>query len=275
MAQEPRYQDLRVEIEDGIAVLTLDRPEQGNAFTGAMGESLGRAYRECDRRDDVRVVVLTGAGRLFSSGADLQASGGETFGSQEDNPSFSAAAVDPPAWEVRKPVIAAVNGSAVGLGFTLTLQADLRVLAREGKYGILQVARGVMPDAYSHWTLPRLVGTERAADLMLTGRKITGDEAERMGLASRVVPAADVLPTALEMARSIVENTAPVSVAVSKKLLWESSGLSWREVGRKETDLHVHLMGRSDAVEGPMAFLERRKPEWKLKLSRDWPDWPT
>jgi len=274
MTREPGYEDLRVEIRDGIALLTLDRPDHGNAFTGAMGRSLGRAYRECDRRDDVRVVVLTGAGRIFSSGADVEAGGAATFASQEESRSFSAAAVDPPAWEVRKPVIAAVNGSAVGLGFTLILQADLRVLAREGKYGVLQVARGVMPDAYSHWTLPRLVGTERAADLMLTGRKIGGDEAERMGLASRVVPASDVLPTALEIARGIVESTAPVSVAVSKKLLWESSALSWVDVGRKETALHVHLMSRPDAVEGPVAFLERRKPRWTMTLTEDWPSWP-
>ena len=269
------YQDLRFEVEDGIALITLDRPDHLNAFSGAMGISLGRAYRECDRRDDVRVVVLTGAGRAFCSGADIAASGAETFGDQSENRSFSAAAVDPPAWEVRKPVIAAVNGSAVGLGFTLALQADLRVLAREGKYGIVQVRRGVMPDAYSHWTLPRLVGTERAAELMLTGRRILGDEAERLGLACRVVPAAEVLPVALELAREIAENTAPVSVAVSKKLLWESTRLSWMDVGRKETELHVHLMGKPDAIEGPMAYLERRSPRWQLKVSRDWPDWPS
>jgi len=175
---------------------------------------------------------------------------------------------------VRKPVIAAVNGAAVGLGLTLALQADLRVMAREGKYGIVQVRRGVMPDAYSHWTLPRLVGTERAAEILLTGRMFGGDEAERMGLACRVVPAERVLATALELADEIARNTAPLSVAVSKKLLWESSRLSWIEVGRKETDLHVHLMSRPDAIEGPVAFLERREPRWKLRVSSDWPDWP-
>jgi enoyl-CoA hydratase/carnithine racemase len=171
-------------------------------------------------------------------------------------------------------VIAAVNGSAVGLGLTLALQADLRVMAREGKYGVVQVRRGVMPDAYSHWTLPRLVGTERAAEILLTGRMFGGDEAERWGLACRVLPAAEVLPAALELARDIAENTAPVSVAVSKKLLWESTRLGWQEVGRLETALHVHLMARADAVEGPVAYLERRKPEWKLRLREDWPDWP-
>jgi enoyl-CoA hydratase/carnithine racemase len=267
------YTDLRCEVRDGIALITLDRPEKLNAFSGEMGGSLGRAYREADADDAVRAVVVTGAGRAFCSGADLS-SGSGTFAGREQASSFSAAGVDPPAWQVRKPVIAAVNGSAVGLGLTLALQADLRVLAREGKYGIVQVRRGVMPDAYSHWTLPRLVGSERAAEILLTGRMFGGDEAERWGLACRVVPAEQVLPTALELAREIALHTAPLSVAVSKKLLWESSRLSWMEVGRLETELHVHLMGRPDAIEGPVAFLERRKPDWKLRVSRDWPDWP-
>jgi enoyl-CoA hydratase/carnithine racemase len=267
------YTDLRFEVDGGVATITLDRPEVLNAFSGAMGLSLGRAYRECDARDDVRAVVLTGAGRAFCSGADLSRRE-ETFADPSENRSFSAAGVDPPAWEVRKPVIAAVNGPAIGLGLTLALQADLRVMAREGKYGIVQVRRGVMPDAYSHWTLPRLVGTERAAELMLTGRRIDGDEAERIGLALRVVPAAEVLSTAMQIAREIAENTAPVSVAVSKKLLWESTRLSWMDVGRKETALHVHLMARPDAMEGPMAYLEKRVPRWQMTVSRDWPDWP-
>jgi enoyl-CoA hydratase/carnithine racemase len=268
------YEDLRFELSDGVAVLTLDRPERLNAFSAAMGRSLGRAYRECDARDDVRAVVLTGAGRAFCAGADL-APGAATFSGPQTSESFSAAGVDPPAWEVRKPVIAALNGSAVGLGLTLALQADLRVLAREGRYGILQVRRGVMPDAYSHWTLPRLVGSERAAELMLTGRHFSGEEAGRLGLACRVVPAAQVLPTALALAREIADHAAPLSVAVSKKLLWESTRLSWSEVGRKETALHVHLMARADAREGPLAWLEKRPPRWQLRVSRDWPEpWP-
>jgi enoyl-CoA hydratase/carnithine racemase len=267
------YTDLRCERRDGVALITLDRPEKLNAWSSAMGQSLGRAYRECDADDGVRAVVLTGAGRAFCAGADLS-SGAGTFAGQERREAFSAAAVDPPAWQVRKPVIAAVNGPAVGLGLTLALQADLRVMAREGKYGIVQVRRGVMPDAYSHWTLPRLVGTERAAEILLTGRMLTGDEAERYGLACRVVPAAEVLPTALALAREIAENCAPLSVALSKRLLWQSTGLSWLDVGRMETALHVHLMSRSDAVEGPMSYLERRKPDWKQRAGRDWPDWP-
>jgi enoyl-CoA hydratase/carnithine racemase len=266
------YEEIDFEIREAIAIITLDRPDRLNAFTGTMGRELGSAYRRCDRDDRVRAVVVTGAGRAFCAGADL-GGGGATF-ERRDEASFSAAGVDPPAWAVRKPVIAAVNGHAVGIGLTLALQCDLRVMAREGSYGILQVRRGVMPDAYAHWTLPRLVGIERAADLLLTGRKIFGDEAGQIGLAARVLPAPEVVPCALAIAREIAENAAPLSVAITKRLLWESANLSRGEVGERETALHHHLMGRSDAREGIMAYLERRPPRWESSVNDDWPDWP-
>jgi enoyl-CoA hydratase/carnithine racemase len=264
--------DFRLEVEAGVALLTLDRPEHDNAFSPAMGRALGEAYRRCDEDDDIRVAVLTGAGRAFCVGADLGA-GARTFERQE-SPDFSAAAVSPPAFAIRKPVIAAVNGHAVGLGLTLALQTDIRLFARDAKYGIVQVRRGVMPDAYAHFTLPRIAGFARAADLLLTGRKVQGEEAVALGLASRALPAAEVLPAALEIARDLAANTAPLSVAVTKRLLWESGGLTADDVERKETALHHHLMGRADAVEGVMAYLERRAPRWQLTVSRDWPDWP-
>jgi len=266
------YQDIRFEVADGVAVVQLNRPDQQNAFSGKMGEELGHAYRRCDQDDAVRVVVLTGAGRAFCVGADLRA--GETTFASRDRADFRAAGVDPPTWEVRKPVIAAMNGHAVGIGLTLALQCDLRIVADEGRYGVLQVRRGIMPDAYSHWTLPRIVGLERAADLLLTGRKVDGREAASMGLAGRSLPADQVLPAALEMARDIAINTAPLSVAITKRLLWESPSLTAAEVGDRETELHHHLMGRADAIEGVMAWLERRPPEWKLSVNDDWPSWP-
>ncbi len=136
-----------------------------------------------------------------------------------------------------------------GIGLTLALQRDMRIAAIEGKYGVAQVRRGVMPDAYSHWTLPRLVGLERAAYLMLTGRIISGTEAIQIGIASRALPASGVLPAALALTRA--------------------------DVVRKETELHHHLMGLSDAVEGPMAWIERRAPQWKLSAKNDWPAWPS
>jgi enoyl-CoA hydratase/carnithine racemase len=266
------YADLDFSIDAGVAVITLDRPDHLNAFSGDMGRSLGRAYRDCDADDAVRAIVLTGAGRAFCAGADMSA-GEQTFAPQEGD-DFSAAAVDPPAFALRKPVIAAVNGHAIGLGFTLALQCDIRILARDGKYGVVQVRRGIMPDAYAHWTLPRIVGTARAAEVLLTGERFSGERAMDLGLASRLLPAAEVLPAALEIARDIAQHTAPLSVAVSKRLLWESSGLSAADVERKETALHHHLMRRPDAIEGVMAYVERREPAWTGSVADDFPEWP-
>jgi len=263
---------IRFEIRDRVALITLHRPEKLNAFSGRMGHELGEAYRRCDTDDDVRAVVLTGAGRAFCAGADLSG-GGETFAKQDEQ-GFSAAGFDPPAFALRKPVIAALNGHAIGIGLTLALQCDMRLLAREGKYGVVQVRRGVMPDAYAHWTLPRLIGMARAAEVLLTGRRLDGQEALALGLGSRLLPAAEVLPAALELAGDLAENTAPVSVAVTKRLLWESFALSPGQVGAKETALHHHLMGREDAIEGALAWIEKRSPRWKLSVGRDYPDWP-
>jgi enoyl-CoA hydratase/carnithine racemase len=267
------YRDIRFEVADGVAVVTLQRPERRNAFSGRMGMELGDAYRRCDADDAVRAVVVTGAGDAFCAGADLGA-GGETFAKQ-DEASFSATPVKPPAWEVRKPVIAAMNGHAVGIGLTLALQCDLRLAAEEGRYGVLQVRRGVMPDACSHWTLPRIVGMERAAWLLLTGRRLTGVEAAELGLVLRSLPADAVLPAAMEIARDVAANTAPLSVGVTKRLLWQSPGLGPGQVERLETELHHHLMGKPDAVEGVVAFLERRAPRWSGSVAGDWPVWPS
>ena len=272
MSDADRHVEL--EIQGAIAIARLNRPERLNAFSGRMGRELGAAYRACDARDDVRVVVLTVAGRAFCAGADM--SGGErTFASPADAAGFSAAAVDPPAFAIRKPVVAAINGHAIGLGLTLALQCDLRLVARDAKLGVLQVRRGVMPDAYAHWTLARVAGLATAADLLLTGRTIGGDEAVRMGIASRALPADEVLPAALEIARDVAANTAPLSVAITKRLLWESFELTARQVERRETALHHHLMGKSDAIEGALAWVERRPPRWKQSVAADWPDWPT
>ncbi len=267
--------DLLAELhDDGVLVATLNRPETRNAFSGAMGKALGDIYRMADTDDAVRVVVLTGTPPAFCAGADFS-NGSEVF-ERSDAPAFSANPVNPPAWRIRKPVIAAVNGHAIGIGFTLTLHCDLRFMAHDAKYGIVQVRRGVMPDAMSHWTLPRLVGLANAADILLTGRTFTGAEARDLGVASRVLPNDDVLPHALEVAHDMAVNTAPVSVAVSKRLLWGTFAMTPDEVDRAETDLHHHLMGEADAREGVMAFLERRDPQWSLTVNNNWPsDWPT
>ncbi len=267
-------QDVRFELDGEVALITLNRPEQLNTFTGRMGDELGQAYRACDENDAIRAVVLTGAGQAFCAGADMSA-GEQTFSAADASEQhFSASPVAMPAWRVRKPVIAALNGHAIGIGLTLALQCDIRIVAQEAKYGVLQVRRGVMPDCCAHWTLPRLVGLAKAADILLTGRKFGGAEAVELGIASRALPAAEVLPAALAIAEEIARQTAPLSVAVSKKLLWQSSELTAEQVEHSETRLHQHLMGRPDAVEGVVAFLERRPPRWRSSVTRDWPEWP-
>ena len=261
--------DILFAVDGGIATITLNRPAQRNAFSGQMGAELGAAYLECDRNDDVRAVVLTGSGRDFCVGADFS-DGAKVFDKQEEA-GFSAAGVEPPAFAVRKPVIAAVNGHAVGIGLTLAMQCDIRLFAAEAKCGFLHVRRGVLPDAYSHWTVPRAIGHARTAELFLTGRTFSGIEAAEMGLASRALPAAEVLSGAQAIARDIAQNVAPLSAALCKRLLWEGRALSCEEIGQRETALHHVVMGQPDALEGVMAFLEKRAPQWRLRVARDWP----
>jgi len=255
---------LRLEVGDGIALITLDRPERRNAFTGTMGAELSDAYRACDEDDGVRAVVLTGAPPAFCAGADL-APQEETF--VGTGPGFSAGGVDFPAWRVRKPVIAAVNGHAIGIGLTLALQCDFRVMAEDATYGVVQVRLGVMGDAWSHWALPRLIGVAKAAEVLLTGETFDGHEAKRLGIATRVMPADEVLPAARELAERIARNAAPMSVAASKRLLWSSFERSATEIGQAETELHKRLMAHPDAREGVKASLEKRDPEWTGRAS--------
>ena len=259
MGDEP----VTVETADGVAVITLNRPDRLNAFTGAMGDELGRAYAACDEDDGVRAVVVTGAGRAFCAGADMEP-GGETFAAPTSD-EFTASPVHPAPWDVRKPVLAAINGHAIGIGLTLAMQCDLRFVAEDAKLGFVHVRRGVIPDAHSHWTVPRAVGFARAADLFLTGRTFTGREAAELGLANRALPADDVLPAALDVAGDIAVHTAPHSVALSKRLLWASRGLDRDEIGYLETEYHRLVMGTPDSREGVLAWLERRDPRWTGK----------
>jgi enoyl-CoA hydratase/carnithine racemase len=207
----------------------------------------------------VRVIVLTGTPPAFCAGADL-GGGEQTFA--EPGPGFSAAGIAVPAWSLSKPVIAAVNGHALGLGLTLALQCDIRFFAADARYGVVQVRRGVVGDAYSHWVLPRLVGIANAAEILLTGAVFDGQRAVELGLGSRVLDAGDVLPAALQLAHDIAENTAPMSVAASKRLLWDSFDLDREAVGARETDIHLHVMGHEDAREGVRAHLQGRPPRW-------------
>jgi enoyl-CoA hydratase/carnithine racemase len=165
-----------------------------------------------------------------------------------------------------------MNGHAIGIGMTLAMHCDLRFMATGAKYGFVHNRRGVLPDAHSHWTVPRAVGFARAADLLLSGRHFTAEEALAMGLAARALPADEVLPAAIDYARDLAVNTAPLSIALSKRLLWHQPTLDADECDRLETEYHRVVMGRDDAREGVLAFLERREPQWTLSPTRDWPE---
>jgi enoyl-CoA hydratase/carnithine racemase len=267
-----QYEAIRYSVADGVATITLDRPDSLNAFSGQMGRELQDAYRRSDADDTVRVVILTGAGRAFCAGADFSGGSG-VFDSQEGKTEFNSDPFEYHAWDVRKPVIAALNGHAIGLGLTMALQTDIRIVADDAKLGIVQNRRGVLPDARSHWTLPRLVGYSRATELLLTGRRFSGADAAAWGLAVEAVPADEVLPRATEMARDIATNVAPLSVGLSKRLLWRSKPSTSDEINDLECRIHLELLGRPDSREGVMAFLEKRDPVWTLSASADWPDW--
>ncbi|MCV7329703.1 enoyl-CoA hydratase/isomerase family protein [Mycobacterium cookii] len=267
--------DVAVQIDAGVAVLTLNRPDQRNAYTAEMGALLSRAYRDCDDDDDVRAIVVTGAGRAFCAGADFSGSA-SPFDAPDADSGFSASPIDPAAFELRKPVIAAVNGHAIGIGLTIALQADLRIVADDAKYGVVQVRRGVIPDCMSHWTLAHLTNLGVAAEVLLTGRTFTGAEAVAWGIANRTLPAERVLDHALEIARDIATNVAPMSAALSKRLLWDTAinGYTPREVAALETQLHQRVMGTDDATEGVAAFLDRRPPRFTARLSAEWTPLP-
>jgi enoyl-CoA hydratase/carnithine racemase len=263
-----RYENIRFETSDRVATITLHRPERMNAWNDAMDSEIQHALRHCDRDDEVRAVVVTGAGRAFCAGADL-GGGGSTFGERP-------ADVEPDEfhpWDVCKPVIAAINGHAVGVGITFAMACDCRYVAEDAKIAFAFVRRGVMPGFASHVTVARVAGLSNAADLLLSGRTIRGREAAALGLASLALPAEEVLPAAMELARDIAENAAPVSVAISKRLLWEGANPVPSEMKRREDRLFAWLGRQPDAREGVESFLEKRAARWSMSPRRDLPDW--
>ena len=262
---------LRLERYGSVALITLNRPESKNAFTGQMAAAWSQAYRECDMDDEVRAIVVTGAGRAFCSGADM--SGGASVFGKQDDMGFSSCPVMP-AWEVRKPVIAAVNGHAIGVGFSLAMQCDFRFVAKDAKYGLLQVRRGVLADGCMHWLLPRLTGLENALELLLTGKTLNGDEMVSYRLARTAIHNDDVLATAMEFANGIVKNSSPFAASLTKRLVWQSLQQNLEQAEQLETAVLHHSMGTEDAIEGGLAYAEKRQPVWRTEVSLHWPDLP-
>jgi enoyl-CoA hydratase/carnithine racemase len=271
---------IQYEISDKVGLITLNRPEQMNAFTPMMRQELISVFQEADQDDAVRVVVVTGAGRAFCAGADLSR-GGETFSykPEDDRPKRMAEHRDGGGQVVlaiqrcRKPVIAAINGPAVGVGLTMTLGMDMRIAAEDAKVGFVFCRRGVVPEACSSWFLPRLVGMGKAAELVYTGRVFRAREEAHSGLFNYVLPSEQVLPKAMAIAREIADNTSAMSVTLSKSLL--QRGLC--DSDPQTTHLHdsrVFLWaGRAaDAAEGIESFVEKRGPRFKLSPTNDLPD---
>lgn len=270
---------LLFDVDQGVATVTLNRPERMNAWNDGMAAELREALVTCDEDDAIRAVVLTGAGRAFCAGADL-AGGADTF--RDSGAPGRAEALrelarrhggyaGPFPWQIRKPVFAAINGHAIGVGITYAMTCDVRIVAEDAKVQFAFVRRGVLPELWSHAIVARVAGLSNAADLLLTGRMVTGRELSELGLASAALPADQVLPATLERARE-VRWAAPASVALSKRLLWEGLGASLRELGPRESRLFAWVSRQPDAREGVLAFLEKRDPAWKLRPSRDLPE---
>lgn len=267
------YAEILYEVSEGVATVTLNRPEKLNAMTARMGVELGAAMAQADEDDDVRVVILTGAGRAFCAGADLGGGGDKDKGQwgagwgEAKRPARSLLPMD-----VRKPVIAAMNGSAVGVGLTWPLQADVRYVAEDAKLAFAFVRRGVTPELASHAILPRLTGLSTAAELLFTGRTFSGREAAELGVASKALPADQVLPAARELAREIATWSAPVSVAIAKRLLWGGLTAPVADVRRAEGEVFGWVSRQPDAPEGVRSFFEKREPKWTMSPTRDLPD---
>ncbi len=280
----PEFETAKLEIADGVATLTLNRPERMNAFNEGMVRDMVAAFDITDANDDVRAVIVTGAGRAFCAGADL-ASAGDTFNYEKR---LKARGVDDPFDEARirdgggivglriyeslKPVIAAINGAAVGVGATMTLPMDIRLAVEGAKMGFVFARRGIVPETLSSYFLPRLVGVSTALEWTMTGRVFTSEEAYARGLVRSLHTPEELLPAAHALAREIADNTAPVSVALSRRMLLDMMDASHpMEAHRLESRLMVARGQAGDAKEGVTSFLEKRAPVYPDKVSADMP----
>ena len=278
------YEEIIYEVSEQIATITLNRPDKLNSFTNRMLKEIIAAFDESDADDNVRAVIVTGSGRAFCAGADLSG-GGETFakggsdvkaktGVMRDGGGLVSLRI----FESKKPVIGAINGAAVGVGVTMTVPMDIRLASTASKFGFVFAKRGIIPEAASSWFLPRIVGISQATEWCFTGRMISADEAKEGRLVRSVHAPEDLLPAARAIAREIAENTAPVSVALSRQMLWRMLGADHPMQAHRVDSRAINSRGASDdAREGVMSFLEKRPANFPVKVSDGlpevFPDW--
>jgi enoyl-CoA hydratase/carnithine racemase len=271
------FEQILYAVDDGVLTVTLNRPERLNAWTPTMGSELMEALDRADTDDQVRAVIITGAGRGFCAGADL-AAGGDTFdwrarGRDEDVPRDGGGRFVLRVFECTKPVIAAINGPAVGVGATMTLPMDIRLAANSARIGFVFARRGIVPEACSSWFLPRLVGISRAMEWVSTGRVFEAQEALDGGLVRSLHPSDELLGAARAIAREIAENTAPVSVALARRLMWTMLGAEHPMLAHRADSRAMFARGQSaDAREGITAFLEKRPAAFPDRVSDGLPD---
>jgi enoyl-CoA hydratase/carnithine racemase len=283
------FDTITTEVSEQILTITLNRPDKLNAFNATMQRELIEAFDAADKDDEVRAIIVTGAGRAFCAGADLS-SGADTFDRDARRGPVKRLAdgrvdySDPNArdgggqltlriFKCLKPVIAAVNGPAVGIGVTMQLAMDIRLASDSARFGFVFSQRGIVPEAASSWFLPRIVGISKALEWCFTGRVFAADEAYEAGLVSRVVAPDQLLPTARTLAREIATKTAPVSIALIRQMMWRLSAADDPMEAHKIDSRGIYTRGRSaDVKEGVMAFLEKRPARFKDKISSDMPD---
>jgi enoyl-CoA hydratase/carnithine racemase len=271
------FEQISTDLSDRVLTITLNRPDRLNAWTATMCRELIEAFDRADADDEVRAIVVTGAGRGFCAGADL-AGGGETFdyrkrGSAEPVPSDNGGEFTLRIFSCTKPVIAAINGPAVGVGATMTLAMDIRLAAEDARIGFVFARRGIVPEACSSWFLPRVVGISRAMEWVATGRVFSAQEGLEAGLLRSLHPAGELLDAANALAREIADNTAPVSVALARQMMWRMLGAEHPMIAHRADSRGMVARGASaDAVEGVTAFLEKRPAQFPDLVSDGLPD---